>query len=285
MDLKALFGYENKNVVVTGTFSGMGYAAAKLLTELGANVYVVCRRNGRHDQMDLPVKQMLYADFSVKEDIDRLAQELPPDIFALFLCHGIALSPGGSNALEVQKVNFLGHKHLLSQAVEKVVDGGSVNIIASTGGYGWQSTYKTSLPLLETETYEETMAWYEAHPKEVADGYVFSKQCLCAYVKKMVHEPMFIDRKIRLNAINPGNTITGLTEDFNKTASPTGSAEEGKAVIESIFLDSWNGRWAAAEEMGYPLAAIGSSIFSYMSGQVIYFDYGLSSVWEIDELE
>ena len=43
-------------------------------------------------------------------------------------------------------------------------------------------------------------------------------------------------------------------------------------------------RWASAEEMGYPLVAIGSQIFSYMSGQVIYFDYGMSSVWETGAL-
>lgn len=100
-----------------------------------------------------------------------------------------------------------------------------------------------------------------------------------------VHAPEYIDRKIRLNAINPGNTITGLTDDFNRNTSPNGDAAEGKAVIEAIFLDSWNGRWATAEEMGYPLVAIGSRIFSYMSGQIIYFDYGMSSVWETDALD
>ncbi|MDY2808034.1 MAG: hypothetical protein SOT82_05420 [Oscillospiraceae bacterium] len=35
----------------------------------------------------------------------------------------------------------------------------------------------------------------------------------------------------------------------------------------------------------YPLVAIGSQIFSYMSGQIIYFDYGMSSVWETDALD
>jgi hypothetical protein len=37
--------------------------------------------------------------------------------------------------------------------------------------------------------------------------------------------------------------------------------------------------------MGYPLVAIGSKMFSYMSGQVIFLDYGLTSVWAIEELE
>lgn len=284
LDVKQLFGYEGKKVVVSGAFSGMGLAAVKLLSELGARVYVICRRNGRHDEMPYPVEKILCADFGSKEDLDRLAEELPEDIFAMFLCHGIALKSDASNTIEVQRVNFLGHKYLLEKALCKVCDRGSVNIISSTGGYGWQDNVENCMEVINTKTYEDTIEWYEAHPDVIQSGYVFSKQCLCTYVKAMVHSPEYIDRKIRLNAINPGNTITGLTDDFNRGTSPTGNAEEGKAVIESLFLESWNGHWASAEEMGYPLVAIGSNLFSYMSGQVIYFDYGMSSVWEMDEL-
>ena len=285
MDIKELFGYEGKTVVVSGAYSGMGLAAARLLHELGARVYTICRRNGRHNQLDFPVAGEFYADFGVKEDLDRLAGELPERIDAIFLCHGIALKADASNALEVQKVNFHGHKYLLEKVLPKVVDNGSVNIIASTGGFGWQDSFADCAAVVNAPSYEAALDWYAAHPETIQNGYVFSKQCLCAYVKMMVHAPEYIDRKIRLNAINPGNTLTGLTDDFNRNTSPSGNADEGKAVIEAIFLDSWNGRWATAEEMGYPLVAIGSQIFSYMSGQIIYFDYGMSSVWETDALD
>ena len=115
MDLKNLFGYEGKTVVVSGAYSGMGLAAARLLQELGANVYTICRRNGRHSKLDFPVAGELYADFGVKADLDALADALPETIDAMFLCHGIALKADASNALEVQKVNFLGHKYLLEK--------------------------------------------------------------------------------------------------------------------------------------------------------------------------
>ena len=285
MDIKNLFGYEGKTVVVSGAYSGMGLAAAQLLHELGANVYTVCRKNGRHSTLDFPVAGEFHADFGVKEDLDALAEALPGKIDALFLCHDIALKADASNALEVQKVNFLGHKYLLEKVLPKVVDNGSVNIIASTGGYGWQDNFADCAAVVNAPTYEAALEWYASHPDAIQNGYVFSKQCLCTYVKLKVHAPEYIDRKIRLNAINPGNTITGLTDDFNRNTSPTGNAEEGKKVIEAIFLDSWGGRWATAEEMGWPLVAIGSRIFSYMSGQIIYFDYGMSSVWETDALD
>ena len=89
-------------------------------------------------------------------------------------------------------------------------------------------------------------------------------------------------RKIRINAIAPGMTKTGLTDDFN--ASICGDAEKGQAILEKLFLAPWNGRWASAEEMGYPMAAVGSHLFSYMSGQILYIDYGTASTWEMDEL-
>lgn len=138
MDLKNLFGYEGKTVVVSGAYSGMGLAAARLLQELGANVYTICRRNGRHSKLDFPVAGELYADFGVKADLDALADALPKTIDAMFLCHGIALKADASNALEVQKVNFLGHKYLLEKVLPKIADNGSVNIIASTGGFDWR---------------------------------------------------------------------------------------------------------------------------------------------------
>lgn len=98
----------------------MGLAAARLLQELGANVYTICRRNGRHSKLDFPVAGELYTDFGVKADLDALADALPETIDAMFLCHGIALKADASNALEVQKVNFLSHKYLLEKTLPKL---------------------------------------------------------------------------------------------------------------------------------------------------------------------
>ena len=50
MDLKKLFGYEGKNVVITGVTSGMSRSA----TELGANVYAI-----DVNSIDLPVKRLI----------------------------------------------------------------------------------------------------------------------------------------------------------------------------------------------------------------------------------
>ena len=78
MDLKKLFGYEGKNVVVTGAASGMARSAAELLIELGANVYAV-----DINPIDLPVTKAFQADLSKKEEIDRVMSELPNELDCL----------------------------------------------------------------------------------------------------------------------------------------------------------------------------------------------------------
>jgi len=273
------FGFKGKTVVVTGAATGMGEAAVRMLIDLGAKVHAV----GRSKQIATPVDKAYYADLGAQEEIDRLLSELPKQIDAVFICQGMAQTK--DNHFRVQLVNFLGVRYLAEALAPRVADNGSITLISSNGGFGWQNDFEICKEVIDCETWEKTEAWYAAHPEELKDAYRFSKRCLNAYVQYKVFDPRFIDRKIRLNAICPGNTITGLTEEFNRNTSPNGDPEEGKKIIEALFQKSWNGRWASADEMGFPMVAIGSKMFSYMSGQIIFLDYGLTSVWATEELQ
>ena len=272
MDLKKLFGFEGKNVVITGAASGMSKSATELLIELGANVYAI-----DINPIDLPVKKAYQADLSNKEEIDKVIEDLPSKIDALFLCHGIAAFPG--KELLVQKVNFYSQKYMTEELLDRITDHGSVTYISSVGGFGWQQVYKEAVELINLPTWEDAMKWYQHHPDLIKSAYVFAKQCLLSYVTYKCMSKEYISRKIRINAINPGDTTTGLTDDFNKSTSPNGDAEEGAKMIENIFLKGWNGYPALPKDMGYPLVVVGSDICSYMSGQLIYIDYGLTSSW------
>ena len=272
MDFKKLFGYEGKNVVITGSASGMSRAATELLLELGANVYAI-----DINKIDLPVTKAFQADMSKKEEIDRVIEELPEKIDALFLCHGIAAFPG--KELLVQKVNFYSQKYMTEKLLDRISEKGSVTYISSVGGFGWQQVYSKAVELINLPTWEDAMDWYDKHPDLIKSAYVFAKQCLESYVTYKCMSPEFVSKKIRINAINPGDTTTGLTEDFNKSTSPKGDVKEGEEMISNIFLKSWNGYPAEPKDMGYPMVVIGSDICSYMSGQLIYIDYGLTSSW------
>ena len=272
MDLKKLFGYEGKTVVITGAASGMSKAGTELLLALGAEVYAI-----DINPIDLLVKRKFQVDLSKKEEIDAVISELPQKIDALFLCHGIAYFPG--KELLVQKVNFYSQKYMTEQLLERISDHGSITYISSVGGFGWQQVYSQAVELINQPTWEDAMKWYEEHPDLIQNAYVFAKQCLESYVTYKCMSKEFIGRKIRMNAINPGDTTTGLTEDFNKSTSPKGDVKEGEEMISNIFLKSWNGYAASPQDMGYPMVVIGSDICSYMSGQLIYIDYGLTSSW------
>ncbi len=272
MDLKKIFGYEGKNVVITGSASGMSKSATELLLELGANVYAI-----DINEITLPVTKAFKADLSNKEEIDRVIEELPDKIDALFLCHGIAYFKG--KELLVQKVNFYSQKYMTEKLLNRISEHGSVTYISSVGGFGWQQVYDKAVELINLPTWEDAMDWYNNHKELIQSAYVFAKQCLESYVTYKCMAPEFINKKIRINAINPGDTITGLTEDFNRSTSPSGNLEEGEQMISNIFLKSWNGYPAEPKDMGYPLVVVGSDICSYMSGQLIYIDFGLTSSW------
>lgn len=279
MDVKALFGLTNKNVVITGAGSGMGKAGAKLLHELGANVYATVRRK----PLDFPVTKEIKTDLCSESGIHALISELPKTIDALFICHGISNSLGNSNALEVQLTNFQSFQRLTELLLPRISDKGSVTFIASDGGKNWKTHVSECLDVIACKSWNEAQSWYEMHPELTSVGYTFAKECQIVYVMSKCHAPEFINRKIRLNAIAPGLTRTGLTDDFNK--SLTGNAQQGQSILEHLYLSSWNGHWATPEEMGYPMVALGSQLFSYVSGQIIYINYGLSSKEELENFQ
>ena len=276
LSIEKLLGYEGKNVVITGAASGMAKAATELLLSLGANVWAIDR-----NPVDLPVRKSIQADLSRQDTIDDLMDELPDKIDAAFICHGVALMKGRDKL--VQMINYVGAQYLAEHILPRVVDCGSITFISSTGGYDWSTNLKYVDELISLHTFPEQEAWIDSHLSlfenpDFFDSYCFSKQCLSAYVKKNARDERYIGRKIRLNAIGPSYSATGLIKDFNLAISTDGTEASGAEIMNEVFLKSWNGRPGTSEEMGYPLVLIGSDVFSYLSGQVIYIDYGFTSV-------
>lgn len=277
MDIKELFGLNGKKVVITGAASGMGRAATELLIELGAEVHAIDM-----NPIDLPVAKAYQANLGEKESIDKLVEELPNGIEAYFSCHGIAHKEG--REMLVSKVNFLGQKYMAELLADKINENGSITFISSAFGFGWEPCYGTILDLIAQPTWEDSVKWYEEHSNLIIDkenpnnDYAFSKQCIQAYVVAKVHDPKYISKKIRINSICPGITETGLSDDFRRAAG-AGDMEAGENVMVQTFMASWNGYAASPEHMGYPLVVLGSKISSYISGQNLYIDYGVTSTW------
>mgnify|MGYP001072263634 FL=1 len=127
MDLLDVFGLKGKNVLVTGAGSGMGKAAARLLTELGANVYATVRRK----PVDFAVTKQIPCDLGSKEGVDAMLAQLPDALEAIYICHGISNTQGNSNAMQVQLTNFFSFKYIAEQLLPRIADNGSVTFISS----------------------------------------------------------------------------------------------------------------------------------------------------------
>jgi NAD(P)-dependent dehydrogenase (short-subunit alcohol dehydrogenase family) len=275
LNLEELVGLKGKTVVITGAASGMAKTATELLISLGAKVYAVDR-----NAVDLPVEAVVLGDLSKKETIDDVVSKLPEKIDAVYLCAGVGLRPNCEKF--IQMVNFVGTRYLAEQLLPRVVDEGSITVISSTGGYGWTQNMKVVNELLNTTSFEDAEKWIDEHIDMFASGegpdpYQFSKQCLSAYVKQKARSTEYIGRKVRINAIGPSFTATPLIADFNKAVSKDGTEKSGEDEMYNLFLKSWNGRAGKPEEMGYPLVILGSQLCSYLSGQVVYIDFGMTA--------
>ena len=283
MDLKQLFGYEGKNVVITGAASGMAKAATELLIELGANVYAL-----DINEVKLPVTKSYKVNMGIKEQIDDVIEQLPETIDAVFNCHGIAAWPG--KEVEVVTINYISQRYLAEQLLPRISEGGSVTFIASDGGYGWEKNWDKLSEILALDTFESNVHRVKENVPYIIEenSYVFSKKAIVAYVKSKVWSPEYIGNRVRINCISPGYTKTGLTSDFEKateqTAALAGFKINAKEMIENTYLSEWNGRSARPEEMGYPLVFLGSKMASYISGQDVNISYGKDAYNDIKAL-
>ena len=99
-----VLGYQGKRVIVSGCFSGMGEATARLLGELGAEVH-----GFDYKQATVPLASFNQVDLRDPASIEAGVAAVGGKIDALFNCAGL---PQSFPPLDVMKVNFIGLRHL-----------------------------------------------------------------------------------------------------------------------------------------------------------------------------
>ena len=274
LDIEKLFDLRGKNVIITGAASGIAAAAIKLLLSLGANIYAIDQ-----SKITLPVKKAIRSNLNSASAIDKVVAKLPDTIDAAYLCFGVPLMKNCEQM--IMDINYFGQKYLAESILPRIVDEGSVTFISSTGGYDWSHHMDLIGNILTIDNFDEFDAWVNSHldiyeKNDLPDVCSFSRECLNAYIKSMSREGNYIKRKVRINAIGPSYSAAGLISDLNNSAPPDSPGESGTGGVNNLLLKSWNGRPGTSEDMGYPLVVIGSRLFGYMSGQIIYIDYGLT---------
>jgi len=253
----SVWSYEGKRVVVAGCFSGMGEACARELVSLGAEVHGV-------DVRESPVKMASFrqVDLSDRVSIDAGVEAIGGPIDALFNCAGL---PQTFPALDVMKVNFIGMRHWTERWLPKIRTGGAVASIASTAAYRYAENQGPAAELVATPDFDAAVAWVDANPGPVGNGYGFSKQALILYT--LGRAAQTAKQGVRMNVTLPSPTATPMMRDhFTKTTTET---------VLNVFAEPM-GRQSTAAEQAYPLIFLNSDAAAFVNGHALMVDGGFT---------
>lgn len=250
----SVWDYSGKRVVIAGCFSGMGEAAARQLVELGAEVH-------GFDIRPSAVEMASFHTLDLKDPaaIDAAAATVEGEIDALFNCAGL---PQTFPALDVMRVNFLGIRQWTEALLPRIRSGGAICSISSVAGMGWPMHVAECRELIATPDFASGLAWCEAHPDLVGDGYSFSKEALNVWT--MQQGTKLIKQGIRINATLPGPTQTPMMPDFERAT--------GKQLID-VFTTPSDRRSSPAEQAA-PVVFLNSDAASYINGHLLNVDGG-----------
>jgi len=254
--MKDILGYKGKRVVVSGCFSGMGEATAKILLDLGAEVHGV-----DYKDCALPLASFNTIDLRDPASIEAGVAAIGGKIDALFNCAGLP-GGGGFPPIDTMKVNFIGTRHLTECVLQHMSAGAAIVSISSTGGLGWSRRIPVHMELLMTKGFQGGLEWAEAHMDQVSEGYAFSKEAVIVWTQFMGAQ--LIKKGIRINCSLPSPTQTPMMKIFHETS--------GKAIVDAAAEPL--GRYTTPAEQAGPLVLLCSDASSVVTGVVLPVDGG-----------
>ncbi len=261
--MKDYFGYAGKICVVTGAASGMGKATAEMLVDLGAKVYALDWTTVNIEG----IEKYICTDLSQKDSIDKAFEAIPQQIDSFFGIAGV--SGAKCDFITTAKIDLISNKYICEEIlVNRMSKGGSIAFMTSTGGIGWEKegNKKVYLPILEAKGWQASVEILEKSILRHLPGtlgYPFSKLAMNYYVAQLQKE--FASTGIRVNAVLPGSTDTGLKDEFTKMVG---------GETELLKHCGYAHRLAKSEEMAKPIVFLNSVMASYISGELMIVDYG-----------
>jgi len=254
MTLFDAFRYDGKRALVVGGATGMGAAVAELVRDAGAEVVVMDRA-----EVALPGVKAIQVDLADKASIDAAVDECGGPVHTLFSCAGVADGTPG-----IERINFIGHRHLIDRllAGDLLPRGGSIGMIASAAGFGWQANLDVLREYLAITDFDQAARWAQENGK--AD-YIWSKLAINAYVATEAFG--LLKRGIRINAILPGPTDTPLARANAEMWLGFGADYRSEVGIEA----------STALEQAYPLVFLCSEAAAAVTGITMVTDAGYFS--------
>jgi NAD(P)-dependent dehydrogenase (short-subunit alcohol dehydrogenase family) len=237
------FDFHNKNVIVTGGASGIGYAIAKGMSEAGASVSIFDLKS---DRLDVAAQSLgarpVEVDVTRRESIER-GFEQAGDLDVLIVNAGISILQSffettGSAWEKTLAVNLSGVFHTVQAGAERMrkqARSGSIVVTASTNSYDG----------------EADLLAYNATKAGVLGILHTAANELGPY-------------GIRINAVCPGLIRTPLTS----------KSFESPELLAEYFRQIPLGRGGEPEEVAQAVMFLASDSASYVTGATLFVDGG-----------
>ena len=246
---------DGKVALITGAGSGIGRATAIRFAAEGAKVVLGDMSSSVFETAALlgPVASACQMDAGKEEDVARLVElalSTHGQIDIAFANAGISGGMAGifdntvENFTEVLRVNLIGPWLMVKHAGKVMAHagrGGSIILTASVAGL-----------------------------RSGAGGPAYSASKAGVINLAMVAAQQLSDTNVRVNALCPGLTETGMTK-------PTFDYAKQKDVMHKVGRLNPLRRGARAEELANVAVFLASDLASYVNGQAIAADGGLSS--------
>lgn len=259
MNASAGLDFSGQRVVVTGAASGVGKAAAELLAALGARVVAVDL-----NPVALPGGSFVRCNLADKDSVDTAIAAIDGPIDALCNIAAVASGSGFSND-DIVAINYLGHRHLTAGLLPKLPAGGAIVCVSSGAGMGYLQHLPVLRPFVELAEFDAARQWLRDNAAH-NNGYPFSKEAINLWVK-LAAKPYGEKHGVRINAIAPG-----LIDTQQLHQSKSGTREQLIAMFKSCL-----GRISQPSEQAWPVAFLASRAASYVTGQILEVDGGIST--------
>lgn len=253
--MSALFDMSGKKALVTGATRGIGRAIAVGLAAAGADVAVAARNEDQLKEVAAEV-----------DALGRRALVLPTDVTDAEAVRAmVAAAVDGLDGIDVLVNNaggssFMGpFTDMRFRGWEKVMRLNAESVVHATQAIGPHLLSRGSGSVINIAS----VAGLTGSPALAAYG--ASKAALVSLTKTLAIE--WGSSGVRVNALCPGWTATDLNKDM------WGNEQLSAALMARVPM----ARWASADEMVGPAVFLASDAASYVTGQVLVADGGLTA--------
>jgi gluconate 5-dehydrogenase len=254
--MKNLFSLERKVVLITGSTRGLGWAAAQAAAQAGATVVL----HGRSEEAGRARKQELEAQ-GLKADY--LAFDMS-DRDAVLAAVPTVVERHGSIWGLVNNAGMLLHNTIWDETAETYERIMSVHLIAP-----FLLTKAAAAEMKKSDAADRgrivnTSSIAFTSPRAGICNYTSAKAAIVGFTRAAAAE--LGGEGIRVNAIAPGYFAT----DINKERL------QDQAFANKINVRTPAARWGDPSELGGPTVFLLSSASSYVNGQLLHVDGGMS---------